>query len=76
MAFKNDQHDDMRLLKNRLWKLMRRKGIKTSRELAKVLLEDDYLRVKKEKEYHNYRELDYDEKNKAIDTQRKKLINT
>ena len=40
MSFKNDNHDDLSLFKNRLWKLMQSKNLETPRELAKELFKN------------------------------------
>lgn len=46
MAFRSDNHDDMTLFKNRLWKLMENKGIYTPKELAKNLYKKKLATVK------------------------------
>ena len=67
MAFKSENHDDLTLFKNRLWKLMEDNGIKTSLEMAKNLICHKCLNIS------NFDELDSSEKSKKYDSERKKI---
>lgn len=46
MGYKSENHDDMALFKNRLWKLMEKKGIFSANELARQLCQSDLVKVK------------------------------
>lgn len=51
MAHRTDNHSDLTLFKNRLWKLMEKKGIYTTRELAKKLYDKELVTVKQKYSY-------------------------
>lgn len=46
MGYKSDNHEDMNLFKNRLWRLMSNKGIETADELARQLCKSNLVKVK------------------------------
>ena len=46
MGYKSENHDDMALFKNRLWKLMEKKGIFSANELARQLCRANLVKVK------------------------------
>ena len=46
MAFKSENHEDMSLFKNRLWKLMENSGVFTAKGLAKKLYKEKLVIVK------------------------------
>ena len=46
MGFKSENHDNMALFKNRLWKLMEKKGIDSANELARKLCQSNLVKVK------------------------------
>lgn len=72
MAFKSDNHDDLSLFRNRLWKLMSDKGINTAKALAIQLLENNLveteIRYKKDKVLS-----EKDIQGRKIDTTKKKI---
>ncbi len=47
MAHSTEDHSDMKLFKNRLWKLMNEQGLKTAQALADKLCEGNYIQVEK-----------------------------
>ena len=51
MAHKTDNHSDLTLFKNRLWKLMEDKNIYTTKELAKGLYDQKLVTVKQRDSY-------------------------
>lgn len=51
MAHRSDDHSDMTLFKNRLWKLMEEKHIYTTKELAKMLYSQRLVTVKQKNSY-------------------------
>lgn len=51
MAHRTDNHSDLTLFKNRLWKLMEEKHIYTTKELAKMLYTQKLVTVKQKNSY-------------------------
>lgn len=51
MAFRNDDHRDEKLFKNRLWKLMQEKNIDTAHKLATELHHNKFIKIKHRKEW-------------------------
>lgn len=45
MGFKTENHDDMTLFKNRLWKLMEKRGLNSASKLAKELSKSNLVKV-------------------------------
>lgn len=51
MAHRTDDHSDLTLFKNRLWKLMEEKDIDTTKKLAKMLYDQKLVTVKQKYSY-------------------------
>lgn len=51
MAHRTDDHSDIALFKNRLWKLMEEKHIYTTKALAKMLYSQQLVTVKQKHSY-------------------------
>lgn len=51
MAFRTQDHTDMKLFKNRLWRLMEEQNILTTKKLAKKLYDGDYVSVKQKESF-------------------------
>lgn len=51
MAHRTDDHSDLTLFKNRLWKLMEEKHIYTTKELAKILYNQKLVNVRQKSSY-------------------------
>lgn len=51
MAHRTDNHSDLTLFKNRLWKLMEKKDIYTTKKLAKMLYDQKLVTVKQKYSY-------------------------
>ena len=51
MAHRTDDHSDLTLFKNRLWKLMDEKHIDTTRKLAKILYDQKLVTVRQKNSY-------------------------
>lgn len=53
MAYRTEDHSDLSLFKNRLWKLMEAHGIYTAKELAKELYHNGLVSVKQKPNYES-----------------------
>lgn len=69
MAHRTEDHSDLKLFKNRLWKLMEGKQIYTAKEMAKILYSNGLVTVKQKRSYDDPRKIH----NNAIDTVEKKI---
>lgn len=69
MAYKTLDHSDMRLFKNRLWKLMEENNIDTAKSLAKKLYDNNYVSVKQKDSFDDKRTIYW----RAIDSVEKKI---
>ena len=71
MAYRTEDHTDLSLFKNRLWKLMENRNIFTAKDLAKKLYENGYVKVKQRQSYADVSEM----QNSAIAATEKKIQN-
>lgn len=73
MAFRNENHDDLKLFKNRLWKLMSENNLTTAKELATALVEKKLISPRQNRTAYSGNINPYDAKKSAIGTVEKRI---